>query len=284
MYNDVMNLSYASYGFLSSKEFPLPFELLDLGLEWREGETYHFRNTERSDYVGYLLQYTLSGKGIYREGTQEYLLEEGDAFLIHFPNDSSYYLPSKEEGHWEFIYLHFNGSGVETLYDEINKRGTLLHLDGNRSSILYFFQKLQELQKGLRFSLYEESSWLYTFLTSLLRDLHTPNPFKKSSLVQEAQFYLEANFADEISINQMAQELQVSPPHLTREFHTHFGQAPIRYLTRLRIEHAIRLLLNSTLDVKKVAKQCGFQSSNYFTKVFHKEVGLSPSRYRELHH
>lgn len=285
MSNPLNHPTYGSYGFIRPKgTIPLPFELLDLGYERREKENYCFYNKERVDYCGYLFQYTLSGSGIYCDGEREVRLQKGDAFLIQFPCDSAYYLPSASEGYWEFIYLHFQGSGVDCLYKELTKKGTLLHLDPDRSSLLYFFQKLHELQQELRFAPFEDSSWLYTFLIHLYRDLETPDPLKKSPLVQQAQAYLEANYAQEMNLSHMASEIRVSLPHITREFHAQMGLTPIRYLIKLRIEHAIRLLLSTSYDIQDIAQQCGFQSSNYFAKVFRKEVGLSPSRYRILHH
>jgi len=80
----------------------------------------------------------------------------------------------------------------------------------------------------------------------------------------------------------MSREIGISLPHLTRLFLKEQGMPPIQYLTQLRLEHALNLLLNTSLPIQEVAIACGFTCSNYFAKVFKKALQVSPSTYRKL--
>ena len=99
------------FGVLNLESLPdEPMVLLDGGIESRYKEDYFFDNSCRSNYHGYLFQYTLSGCGAYESNGKTIFLTPGTAFFAAIPEKSCYYLPEKSDKPWEFLYLHFNGS------------------------------------------------------------------------------------------------------------------------------------------------------------------------------
>lgn len=71
-----------------------------------------------------------------------------------------------------------------------------------------------------------------------------------------------------------------SEAHLISLFHKEFGTTPNRYITRLRIDKASRLLAQTDTKIKEVAAACGFDDELYFSRVFKKHTGLCPTQYR----
>lgn len=101
------------FGVLNLESLPdEPMVLLDGGIESRYKEDYFFDNSCRSNYHGYLFQYTLSGCGAYESNGKTIFLTPGTAFFAAIPEKSCYYLPEKTDEPWEFLYLHFDGSAV----------------------------------------------------------------------------------------------------------------------------------------------------------------------------
>jgi len=103
---------------------------------------------------------------------------------------------------------------------------------------------------------------------------------RRNRLASEARRYIEENYAAELSLDQIAQHFFISPYHFSRIFKEANGMAPIAYLTKVRIANAKRLLRDPKLPIKAVAAQTGYEDSHYFSKVFAKEEGTTPTVYR----
>ena len=83
------------------------------------------------------------------------------------------------------------------------------------------------------------------------------------------------------AVTRSAERLGVSKSHLVRTFTAAVGVPPGRYLTTVRIEAAMRLLLHREYTLDVVASLCGFSGANYLCRVFKRETGLSPAAWRE---
>lgn len=83
-----------------------------------------------------------------------------------------------------------------------------------------------------------------------------------------------------LSVQSLAQELQCSPDHLTRIFKSETGYPISLYIRNERLNHAISLMNDVRLNLSDIAHQSGFSSLNYFSRLFHQSLGISPSEYR----
>ena len=101
-------------------------------------------------------------------------------------------------------------------------------------------------------------------------------------LVQSAIEDIRANYAGLYGVEELSERLGVSKSHLVRTFTAAIGIPPGRYLTRVRIEAAQRLLLHREYTLDVVASLCGFSGANYLCRVFKKETGQSPAQWRAM--
>lgn len=91
---------------------------------------------------------------------------------------------------------------------------------------------------------------------------------------------LRARFAEDISLEHLAAEVQLSPYHFARMFRQSVGLPPRIYLTRLRVDRACELLKSTDLPVAEIAKSVGYSSSQVLARVFLKHRNMSPTDYR----
>ena len=101
-------------------------------------------------------------------------------------------------------------------------------------------------------------------------------------LVQAAIADIRANYAGLYGVEELSERLGVSKSHLVRTFTAALGIPPGRYLTRVRVEAAQRLLLHREYTLDVVASLCGFSGANYLCRVFKKETGQSPAQWRAM--
>lgn len=280
-----MREKFNSYGFINTDLLaPSPLRLCDFGLELRHNERYDYRNDERGAYEGYLFQFTLEGSGIFEASGEVIELNKRKAFFIPFPDRSRYYLPKEDNHSWKFFYIHFCGPVAAHFFNYVHQlKGPVFCLSDNSSSVRLFFDEYNSVKSGKQYQRYESGDFLYRFLTSLLRDVEMPDSSVQNAFVDEAVQWIHRNYGSQLSLAEMSGSIGVSLPHLTRQFHLQKGLSPMRYLTNIRIEHSISLLLNTTLTIGQIAEQCGFSNRNYYTKVFRKVMSTTPTEYRTMH-
>ena len=94
--------------------------------------------------------------------------------------------------------------------------------------------------------------------------------------------YMQAHYDEKNTLNELAGMVNFSTRHFNRLFQETYRMTPIQYLLRLRIERACKLLEEKVeMSVTDIAHVCGFNNSNYFTRVFRNEYGMAPTAYRE---
>ena len=97
--------------------------------------------------------------------------------------------------------------------------------------------------------------------------------------VEQAIEYIQKNFTSEISLSEIAKMCSVSAEHFSRVFKKETGFGFNKYITLLRLQKAEAMLRQSDeISVTKVASECGFQDSNYFSVKFKNFYGISPKQ------
>lgn len=100
-------------------------------------------------------------------------------------------------------------------------------------------------------------------------------------LAHETRRYIRASFAEKLSIDELCSRFFCSRATLMNTFKRKYKQSINEYITQVRIEQARELLDKTDLSVSRIAEQCGFSDQNYFSKVFAKLQGKSPTVYRK---
>ncbi len=98
--------------------------------------------------------------------------------------------------------------------------------------------------------------------------------------IGDAIAHIETNFAENISLDELAEKSHLSKRHFQRIFRDCIGRSPIDHLMHIRIQRAAELLRSSEESITGIAFDCGFQDSNYFTRCFRKVMEQTPREYR----
>ncbi|RBW70041.1 AraC family transcriptional regulator [Bacillus taeanensis] len=101
-----------------------------------------------------------------------------------------------------------------------------------------------------------------------------------SLLVQKALDYMSVHFSKPLNLDKLAQHCLVHPAHLSRQFKKETNITLTEYLHKLRIEEAKLLLKKERTSIEWVAGYVGFEDAAYFTRVFKKLEGITPTHYR----
>lgn len=98
--------------------------------------------------------------------------------------------------------------------------------------------------------------------------------------VQKAADYIKLNYSEKISIKEIADQLYLSPNYLSELFKKHTGKTISEYLTEYRLEKACQLLDHAEYRVGDVSGMAGIHDGRYFSNMFKKKYGMTPTEYR----
>lgn len=102
------------------------------------------------------------------------------------------------------------------------------------------------------------------------------------NLEQTLRRLIEERYMEDISVQDIAEELNYSEAYFCKLFKQIFQQSFVSYLTEYRVREAQRRLANISVNIKEVGRAVGYHDSNYFAKVFKRVLGKSPSEYRSM--
>ncbi|GIP38424.1 hypothetical protein J31TS4_17040 [Paenibacillus sp. J31TS4] len=109
------------------------------------------------------------------------------------------------------------------------------------------------------------------------------NLLDEDRLMKEAKAIIDHHAFRDVRLKDIAARLHIHPVQLSRRFQRVFGMAPSHYLVSIRMEKAIRLLIETEYTIDHVAQLCGYENGFYFSRVFTHYSNMNPSQYRKLH-
>lgn len=233
--------------------------------------------TERKGLNSYLIVYTLSGKGYLKYQNKSYVLLPNQAFFIDC-SDYQFYKTDKDDL-WEILWVHFNGGTSSGYYDYFKKCGNPIVTFDTSSNPMGIIYELIELHKEKKVDteLYS-SQLLVNILTDFLvrtNQLNLSHP-TTPEYIKSIMKYLDINFDDKISLDQLAKTFAISKYHLSREFKKYTGLTPNEYLINTRINYAKDLLKYSDLPVAAISEKVGIFNVSHFINLFKQYEEITP--------
>ncbi len=183
---------------------------------------------------------------------------------------------------------------VEPLKKELNKK-EILHLcfsillqenrmiqEQNLTDENFLGSESQLWERLNQFETLESTLlWLVSQLQEVIQYLSLPNRTKQSSLVSRIIDFLNNNYSLNIGLNDVSEELALTPNYLNSIFRNSLGVTITDYILSKRLDQARLLLKDQNLKVYEIGNSVGFKNTAYFCSVFKKSTGLTPKQYRE---
>jgi len=184
-----------------------------------------------------------------------------------------------------FIEPHFFEEEF-LLYNEGNPpnyRGTMFDLPTGITAIIKEFMLEYENQMAASKSILKAIALRITHC--IIRE-QIGNDFSKEKIssrfdIDRVVEYLHLNYAEKISVDDMANLINFSPSHFAHLFKKEIGKSPFDYLQKVRLNNARRLLRLGEKNITEVAYDCGFGSSSHFSSSFRREFQISPSSFQK---
>ncbi len=230
---------------------------------------------------GYLIHYILGGSGIYKARGKVFRLGEGDAFLI-CPGELIYYEADRKNP-WTYTWIGMQGIKIKGYLERTSLLDNLVIHYGHDDQMKLCHEKMFEADKLPQNRDLIMNSIMYEYLFLLARKFPNsslPMDEKKTDYVDEALKYIEGCYCDPITIQEIADHLNINRSYLHRLFKSFTGVSIQNYLLDYRVRQACILLQNTDLSVRYIAHTVSYADPLYFSRIFHQKMGVSPSEYR----
>lgn len=227
--------------------------------------------------VDYYLMYILEGSlNLLLDG--EYVEFKAGEFALFPPYTVIDYEKKKEEN-LVYYLAHFSGTDVERFLDGIGLGSIPAKFSvGMLESVTDEFLSLFDAYaKNTPYIQEIAAASLQKILIELSLKIVEP---KKVNAPWNAVYYIQRHLAEKISIPELAKTEGMSESRFYAVFKNQIGSSPIDYINMLRIERACNLLTSAPMSIGEIGENCGFDDVFYFSKIFKKRVGMTPTQYR----
>ena len=239
----------------------------------------------------YLFHYIISGTGTLmadnaKGETQTYSIKSGQGFLIFPEQITTYY--ADQNLPWEYIWIEFDGLRVKQALDltELSINAPVYHPHSKdlreqmMNEMLYIVHHAKESPFHLIGHLY----LFFDYLTQSVKSTKLVQSSKMSDYyIKEALNYIEQNFQNEITIEDIAGVCGINRSYFGKIFHNSIGCSPQEFLMKYRMAKATELLKLTSLSIAEIGSAVGYVNQLHFSRAFKKINGVSPREWRNQH-
>lgn len=249
-------------------------------------------NIQRTWHEQLEIIYVTEGKVICECDFTRYECNEGDIVVIN-PCETHMVKYFDRPSHYLCLMVDpklYNGHGdisSEKYIQPMSDRRVRFNrvINNNPKAKKIFVELLEEYKAANTAYEMAVKGHLLCFLSELFRSEVDPGSLKHatrpSSSVAPALKYISDHFAEDIDINKLSGICCMNRSYFCRRFKQVTGRTPITYVNEYRLTKARSLLASQDGSVSEIADECGFSDSNYFSRLFTKCYGISPTKFRQ---
>ena len=243
---------------------------------------YHYRERTHGSEQ-HILIYCQDGKGKVQIKKEEYQLNPGEFIII--PMGVSHNYAADEINPWTIYWIHFKGETTNKSIEHFRiKNGSYKSPVDFKDSRVHLFEDMySNLEMG-----YSNDNLCYVnlcllhFLSSFIFRENYNLADKKQSIdsVNTSIGFMQKHIDEMLTLQVMAQSVNLSVSHFSFLFRKKTGFSPIEYFNHLKVQKACQYLLFTDLRIKEIADKLGIEDPYYFSRMFTKVMGMSPGTYR----
>lgn len=252
-----------------------PFIIESIGVTHPDKD--YFITRDCSDY--FVIEFVASGKGVLSVNGRDYVVEQGDVYILPPESNHSYCADPKQPYHK--MWCNFYSETFAKIQAEYRLNGKyVFHAPDCEQD----FVRLVEIATfGNRVN---DDEWtnVATILMNVLNKIAAREyrPEGSNIVAARAKEILDNAIFDNITIEDLTKKLFVSKMFLTREFKNMYGMSPYHYYIDKKMSQAKLMLRRSTLSVKEISEKLCFADEHYFSGFFRRKVGVTPSEFRKI--
>ena len=231
----------------------------------------------------FILLYCVEGEGWVEVDGKRQKISVNQLFIIEPKKISSYGANPKNP--WTNYWIHYTGKNAAIYSPTINRVIDIQPYENSRieERLLLFEEMLQNASDYFNFErVVYANICLKQFLTSIkyLDVYRAINREPENDLLKNVISFMKNNLHKNIRISEIATRFNCSDSNIYKLFKTNLDNAPLDFFIHLKMERACKYLTQTNLKVKEISRKLGYDDPYYFSRIFTKQIGLSPAHFR----
>lgn len=237
--------------------------------------------SRRSNLQSYLFFIVKRGAGELVYDKVQYELKTGDCVFIDC--EKSYSHATNPDDLWSLSWIHFCGSTMPGIYEKyVSRGGRPVFRPSNTDSFLEFYTNLFSISSSNDYIRdMRINSYLNGLLVLLMAESWNPEEQgnKRKSMLP-VKVYLDEHYKEKIMLDELAEKFYINKYYMTRLFKEQYGVSINTYIQEVKITKAKQMLRFTDNTLENIGVECGIGEPNYFSRLFKKIEGMTPSEYR----
>lgn len=232
----------------------------------------------------FILIYCTEGTGKIHLGGETFELYPNSYFII--PKNTPHRYHSSGQNPWSIYWLHYMGEIADLLYDRFleNGKAQVQPLPYDEQRLLLFDQIYSLLEHGVSDKEMEKMNLdLLHFVSSMIYHKEANPAVYSTDLIGNSIAYMKNSLSKKLGIDDFATQQHISVSHYSRLFKEKTGTSPINYFNQLKVQKSCQYLYFTDRSIKEICTELGFDDQYYFSRLFSKITGSSPSAYKKRH-
>ena len=249
------------------------------GKQWLVDKNY--LTLRKNGRIDYSFIYVLEGIGYCEIDNIKYKVPAG-SLMLYFPKEEQNYGFIKDDNSI-ILWSHFSGTACDTLIECGFKTPTIVNVCDRKQFESAFTKMIATFYKKNEYSEMLTGGYMAVLISLVAQSnlSNAKNNLKFSNeKLEKVLAKMLIHYNRPIDIKKYAEDCNVGEDHFIRIFKAYTGLPPYNYQLQLRINHAIELLENTPMTISECAEEVGFGDAAYFSKIFKRFTGKSPSYYK----
>ena len=242
--------------------------------------------SRRAKLDSFLFFVVVDGAGELVYEGEKYALQAGDSVFIDCRKPYAH--QPKKEALWTLKWIHFNGSNLPNIHKKYEERGGKpVFASRDVAGLIRTVDRCYEVASGQSHIRDMEINGILSELLTLImkqtvREAGAVSQREYAKRVQPAAIkaYIDIHFSQKLTLESLASQFFVDKTYLARIFKVQYGVTLMEYIYAVRMAKAKELLRFTQDTIEQVGEAVGVEDANYFSRVFKKFEGITPSEYR----
>lgn len=242
-------------------------------------------SSNRDGLQSFLCFIVMEGTGRLYYDDHEYSMEKGDCAFIDCKKAYTHTTGVEGDKLWSLQWCHFYSTNLQDIYRKYRERGgkSVFHPTKFKQIVrtmdsIYEIAKSDDYIRDMRIN--DKLSYLLTLLME--ESWHPDSVVKRQKKVEIVKIkeYLDANYNKKVSLDELCSTFYINKYYMMKLFSEAYGTTINNYVNSVRVTKAKQLLRFSDKRIDEIGSELGFDDANYFSRLFKKIEGMSPSEYR----
>ncbi|MGN0633726.1 MAG: helix-turn-helix domain-containing protein [Oscillospiraceae bacterium] len=261
---------------IKNKEVGLPLFVDNIGKHICQPRT-----VRSSGFSHHQILFCTKGKGVLRLDGRNIEIPPNTAFFLPADYPHEYY-PTSDD--WDIHWVVPDGYACYNLLSSLGLNKPMVFEIKNMALIEHFFSKMHESIRGDAINgNMRASGYLYNFLIELSCQKDSVTVIRTSNRAMVTAIdHINDRYMNKITMAELCEVTELSKQQLCRLFKRYLNSRPMEYVAKRRIQAAKELLSSSDMSVEEIAEAVGFCSGSYFSKLFSRYEGMTPTQFRSI--